>query len=40
MVKKLVQLTIAILTFIAFSNIATATGFVGYQPDIPQDLIN
>lgn len=39
MVKKLVKITIAILTFVAFSNIATATGFIGYQPELPKDLM-
>ncbi len=39
MIKKLVQLTIALLTFVAFSNIATATAFIGCQPEVPKELM-
>ncbi|MDK2919148.1 MAG: hypothetical protein PWQ37_1881 [Candidatus Petromonas sp.] len=38
MLRKLLQLSIAVLTFIAFSNVAAATSTIGYQPELPEQL--
>ncbi|WIF94023.1 cyclic lactone autoinducer peptide [Caminicella sporogenes] len=38
MLKKLLQISTVILTFIAFSNVAAASNWVGYQPEIPKEL--
>lgn len=36
---KLLQLSAAALTFVALTNVAAATSFMGYQPEVPEDLI-
>lgn len=38
MFKKLLQVSVVILTMIAFANVAAATSFTGYQPEVPQEL--
>ncbi|KAB3529180.1 cyclic lactone autoinducer peptide [Alkaliphilus serpentinus] len=40
MKKRLVQLIITLLTFAAFTNIASASSWVGYQPEVPKELQN
>jgi cyclic lactone autoinducer peptide len=38
MLRKMLQLSLALLTFIAFTNIAAASCTVGYQPQLPEHL--
>ncbi|WP_072967833.1 cyclic lactone autoinducer peptide [Caminicella sporogenes] len=38
MLKKLLQLSTVILSFIALSNIAAASSVIGYQPELPKEL--
>lgn len=40
MKRRIVQLAIALLTFAAFTNIASASSWVGYQPEVPEELQN
>ncbi|SCZ03313.1 cyclic lactone autoinducer peptide [Alkaliphilus peptidifermentans] len=40
MKKRLLQAAITLLTFLALSNIASATSVMGYQPEIPQELLD
>ncbi|MCT4563737.1 MAG: cyclic lactone autoinducer peptide [Maledivibacter sp.] len=40
MMRRLVQLTIAVLTFVAFTNAAAACGTSAYQPELPEQLRN
>lgn len=40
MKKRLIQTAITLLTFLALSNVASATSLVGYQPEIPQELLD
>jgi len=36
--RRLLQITIAILTFLAFSNAAAACGTGAFQPELPEQL--
>lgn len=38
MLRRLLQLCVGFLTFIAFSNVAAATSLIGYQPELPEEL--
>lgn len=38
MMRKLVKVTVAILTFLAFTNAAAACGIGAYQPELPEQL--
>ncbi len=38
MLRRLLQISVTILTFVAFSNIASACSILGYQPEVPQFL--
>jgi cyclic lactone autoinducer peptide len=36
--KRLLSLLAALITLVAFANVAAATGPVGYQPELPKSL--
>lgn len=38
MKKRIIQLSITILTFLAFANVASATSIVAYQPELPEQF--
>ncbi|MDF2548107.1 cyclic lactone autoinducer peptide [Anaerosolibacter sp.] len=38
MMRKLLQLSVAILTFFAFTSAASACTILGYQPELPEQL--
>lgn len=38
MMRKFLQLTVAILTFLAFTNAASACCWGAYQPELPEEL--
>lgn len=35
---RLLQVSVALLTFFAFANVAAATGMISYQPEVPEQL--
>jgi len=37
-VKRLLTLLATIITLVAFANVAAATGPVGFQPELPENL--
>lgn len=39
MMKRLVFLLSALLTFVALANVASASGAFGYQPAVPSKLL-
>lgn len=39
MLRRLLQLSITILTFLAFANVASATTVTSYQPELPKELM-
>ncbi len=38
MMRRLLQITVTILTFLAFTNAAAACGTGAYQPQLPEQL--
>ncbi len=38
MMRRFLQLTVTILTFLAFTNAASACCFSAYQPELPEEL--
>lgn len=38
MMRRLIKVTVAILTFLAFTNAAAACGLSAYQPALPDQL--
>ncbi|KDR95422.1 cyclic lactone autoinducer peptide [Peptoclostridium litorale DSM 5388] len=38
MMRRMLQLSITILTFLAFANVASATSIAAYQPEIPEQF--
>lgn len=38
MMRRFLQLTVAILTFLAFTNAASACWIGTYQPELPEEL--
>ncbi|MTI54093.1 cyclic lactone autoinducer peptide [Geosporobacter ferrireducens] len=39
MLRRLLQVSIAILTFLAYANVAAATTITSYQPELPEELM-
>ncbi|WZL73336.1 cyclic lactone autoinducer peptide [Clostridiaceae bacterium 35-E11] len=38
MLRRLLQISVAVLTFLAFANVASATTVTSYQPELPEEL--
>ena len=38
MFKRILQLSVGLLTLIAFANVAAASSIVHYQPELPEEL--
>ncbi|QXM07196.1 cyclic lactone autoinducer peptide [Crassaminicella indica] len=38
MMRRLLQLSVAVLTFFAITNAASACATLGYQPELPEQL--
>lgn len=38
MIRRIMRLSMMLLTFLAFANVASATSIVAYQPEIPEQL--